>query len=371
MKSKICLVYNYAQHYRLGIFKLLDKELGCHFYFGDKLMDIKKINYKELPHFKKELKNIVILRPIYWQKGILPIFFKNYKHYILLGEYFCLSTWLILLLSKFTNKKTYLWTHGWYGNEGVLKRVIKKVFLGLGDEILLYGNYAKELLINNGMAAQKLTVIYNSLDYNKQKEIRENFKPTDIFKKKFNNNNPTLIFIGRLTKVKKLHLLIKAHHYLESKGCNCNLVLIGEGEDKTQLIELSKEKNTHNSTWFYGPCYDEEKIGELLGNASICVSPGNVGLTAIHSLMYGTPVITHSGFKSQMPEFESIMPGKTGAFFEEDDIQSLEDTIVKWFNVKNNREKVRQECYSVIDLYYNPYYQCQMIKQVIDKNDKR
>ena len=44
------------------------------------------------------------------------------------------------------------------------------------------------------------------------------------------------------------------------------------------------------------------------------VSPGNVGLTAIHSLSYGTPVLTHNNFNNQMPEVESIQPGFNGYF---------------------------------------------------------
>ena len=75
---------------------------------------------------------------------------------------------------------------------------------------------------------------------------------------------------------------------------------------------------------FFGPCYDEFEIGMLIYNAALCVSPGNVGLTAIHSLSYGTPVISHNDFKHQMPEFEAIVPGETGAFFIANDLNSLE-----------------------------------------------
>ena len=41
MSTRTCLVYNYAQHYRGGVFKLLDKELQIESYFGDKMGDKK------------------------------------------------------------------------------------------------------------------------------------------------------------------------------------------------------------------------------------------------------------------------------------------------------------------------------------------
>jgi len=40
--KRICLIYNFAQHYRGAIFSLLSKELEIDFYFGDKMQDVKK-----------------------------------------------------------------------------------------------------------------------------------------------------------------------------------------------------------------------------------------------------------------------------------------------------------------------------------------
>ena len=47
MKNKICCVFNFAPHYRNSIYKFMDKELGCDFYFGDKVETlIEKLDYK-------------------------------------------------------------------------------------------------------------------------------------------------------------------------------------------------------------------------------------------------------------------------------------------------------------------------------------
>ena len=45
---KLCILYNFAQHYRSEIFQLLDKEYDCDFYFGDKYLDVKKMDYSLL-----------------------------------------------------------------------------------------------------------------------------------------------------------------------------------------------------------------------------------------------------------------------------------------------------------------------------------
>src|SRR5690606_12548397 len=112
----------------------------------------------------KELKNIKIWKAIYWQAGVINLAFKKYNNYIILGEYFCVSYWILLLLLKLQGKNIILWTHGWYGNEGIIKTLVKKAFFSFADSLLLYGTYAKNLMIKEGICENKMAVVYNSLD---------------------------------------------------------------------------------------------------------------------------------------------------------------------------------------------------------------
>ena len=80
-KNKICCVFNLAPHYRSAIYKLMDSELNCDFYFGDQVgTPIKLMNVDELSGYKKTVKNIFILNKKYkWQKGVAHLIFKRYK----------------------------------------------------------------------------------------------------------------------------------------------------------------------------------------------------------------------------------------------------------------------------------------------------
>jgi len=367
METKICCIFNVAPHYNAPIYRLMDQELDCHFYFGDRIhMPINLMNYDELKGFSGLLRYVPLFSHFYWQRGSLKTLFKPYKHYILTGEVFCVSTWLILLICLITKKKTYLWTHGWYGDEPFIKRTIKKFFFNLSSNVLLYGDYARDLMINEGFNEKKLTAIYNSLDYDAQKLIRLNLKPSSIYNSKFNNKWPVLLFIGRIQKIKRLDLLIDAMCLLNDKSMSCNLVIIGEEAEKTDIMSIIKEKNIDDNVWMFGSCFDEYLIGELIYNADICVSPGNVGLTAIHSLMYGTPVITHGNLCKQMPEFEAIKAGETGLFFKENDAVDLANTIELWLATQSDqRETVRSKAYKVIDEKYNPNKQIVILKTLI------
>ena len=61
------------------------------------------------------------------------------------------------------------------------------------------------------------------------------------------------------------------------------------------------------------------------------MSIGNIGLTAIHSLSFGTPVASHDNFENQMPEVEAIIDGENGFLFEENNSNDLIDKIEQWF----------------------------------------
>lgn len=345
----------------------MEKELDCVFYFGDRTYgSIKKIDYTKFQKEVKELTFTTIFENIYFLKGQTKLSSSNYTHYIVTGQPFNISAWTLLLLNKFRGKKTFIWNHGWYGNESFSNKIVKKFQLKLASGYFLYGTYAKNLMEKEGLDPNKLHVIYNSLSYTKQVEVRNRLKKSRVYTNQFKNSYPTLLFIGRLTKIKKLYLLIEAIQLAFEEENYVNLVIIGEGTEKQFLEDLVKKSNLEQNTWFYGSCYEEERIGELIYNADLCVSPGNIGLTAMHSLMYGAPALTHDNFSNQMPEFEAIEEDVTGCFFKENDPVSLKVSIMQWLEkYPKKKDSLIKMCFEKIDRYYNPNYQIKILKEVL------
>lgn len=363
---KVALVYNFAQHYRKSIFSLMDKEMDIEFYFGDKYLNVKKMDYNSLTHKVVELKNRRF-GPIGWQSGAISVAFKPYDVVIALGEPMVLSTWMLLLLCRCFGKRVYLWTHGWYGKESRIKTIIKKLFFNLATGCLLYGNYAKALMIEEGFDPKRLTVIHNSLDYDHQLSLRKHIVRSSIYSDYFSNNYPVVIFIGRITPVKRLDQLLSAQALSKKNGFNYNVVFIGDGEGKSALCKLADELCLGEYVWFYGPSYNEEELSNLIYNADVCVAPGNIGLTAMHAMVYGCPCISHNDFKWQMPEFEAIKDGITGAFFVKDDVISLSTVIQGWLAAHSvDRDAVRSACFEEIDNQWNPHWQIGKIKEAIN-----
>lgn len=364
---KLCIIYNYAQHYRTNIFTLIDKTFDCDWVFGDTMGDVKKMDYSLIHGKITETHTKYLFGGWYWQPRVIGQLFKDYDYYILLGETRALSTWMFCVLARLfkPKKKVYFWTHGWYGKETLLESFIKKIEFKLPNGgIFTYGNYARNLMIKQGFNKNKLFTIHNSLAYDKQIEIRKHLSETTIYKDHFRNDNKNLFFVGRLTAVKKLHQILKAMAICCERKTQYNLTFIGDGEKAEELRTLAKQLGIEKQVWFYGPCYDETELSVLIYNADLCVAPGNIGLTAMHSMVFGTPCITHNDFPYQMPEFEAIKDGITGTFFQRDDVEDLADKIDKWFNDNgNNRDVVRDACIHEIDKEWTPYFQLEVLKK--------
>lgn len=364
--AKYCLIYNFAQKYREPIFSLIDEAFDCDWYFGRNNTDIKGMDVSVLNSVTLVDNKTVIRRPFYRQVGVSGQALSNrYDRLFMSGDLFNLSVWNILIRNKlFYHKKIYLWSHGWYGDESIIKRYLKKIFFGLSDKVFLYGDYAKQIAISQGFNGDKLAVIHNSLDYDNQIQLRNELGHTDVYKNHFGNDAPVLLFIGRLTSVKRLDMLVQAVSDLKNKGKCYNVIFIGDGEMRLALEQMVRDLNLTDQFWFYGKCYDDTENAELIYNADLCVAPGNVGLTAMHTMVFGCPVLTHDDFTQQMPEFEAIQAGKTGAFFKRGDVLSLANSIEWWFDAhKDKREQVRMDCYKEIAESWTPGFQIGILKK--------
>lgn len=375
---RVLVVYHYYAHYRAPVLRELFGQ-GEHEYVfvtGDVsnktgLCAMKSITLKDGSTCKfLTLRNIWFRYNLLWQSGLIKLL-KNecYDAVIFLGSMNFLSTWLGCLIAKLKGKRVLMWTHGLYGNEIFLISKIRCIFYGLADVLLLYGEHAKKLLIDKNFDESSLKVIYNSLDVTKQDQIYRLFPSStrhELLKAYFVNTDlPFLIFIGRLTAQKKLQLLVHAVAKLRSTH-PVNLLFIGDGEERAKLEKIVADSRLGEYVHFYGVCYDDQISAEYLYHADICVAPGEVGLTAMHAMIYGTPVITHNDINNQMPEFEAIEQNVSGLLFDKDDVNSLISAIQSWLLSNQDREDLRQRCRKIILSNYNPKVQRCLIDEALN-----
>lgn len=368
-RRPLTLVLNIPPHYREPIFRLIENCRECTWIFGENNTDIPSCptsfmrNVTFLPIAKGKMNT-------WWLKGLSHLLRLNHKDIILTGEIKFLSSWYVMfrnrLLPKSKRARIYLWSHGWDGTERKLRRAVYRLYFGMADGLLLYGDHSRQIALREGIHPSKIQVIHNSLDHDNLVRIRESMHDNNTrayFERWFGDvSRPTLAYIGRLSLVKKITQLLEAAALLKSQGRPCNIVIVGDGPDKEVLIHTVAALGLENEVHFCGAIYDFKESAPIVYNADACVSPGHVGLTAIHSLELGTPVITHYDMTAHAPEVEAITPGETGQLFDRDNVESLAKAISRQLdqNIMLGRDAVRRNCYKAIECW-TPEWQIEKI----------
>lgn len=363
---KLCCFFNYAPLYRESIYKAIDDSFDSQFYFGrevyeGKISGIAKLDYTIFKKKPIEFRNKIFLKHFHWRTKAWNLAFRKFDTFLITGD-FVYSYIPLILCCKLLGKKIYGWGHGIKTRKGKLHLLNDFLYRNLSG-FFSYGEGGKKRLEELGYEPDKIHVIYNSLT----KRIQPKDYTSDIYWTHFNNTNPTLLFIGRLTPQKKLDWILKALKELES----CNLMIVGDGVCKDELEKLSYDLGINDQIWFFGENYDDELNKVFIYNADICISPGNVGLTALHALQYGTPVISHNNFETQMPEYEVVKPFETGLLYEYNNFDDFKEKIREWLQYSiNKRDLIRQNCYRIINDKWNSDYQIELLKRVFQNECK-
>jgi glycosyltransferase involved in cell wall biosynthesis len=370
LKPRVAVIYHFFAHYRSAIMcELLNSKDIEYVLVADRVDPDNSIKPWQPPEDRLLVAPCIkITSTLLWQKGLVRLVLRHdIDAVIFLGNANFVSTWVAAALSRMRQKRVLFWTHGWIRDESGIKGAIRNLFYRLAHGLLLYGHKAKTIGVQNGFDEDTLYIVYNSMDLQTQRDIRAQVTHSrlkHIRKECFPGSNaPVLICTGRLTKSKDLGLLLKAMALLQAQGFETCLLLVGEGPERAPLAQMANDLRL--TVHFYGACYDEKLLAELIMSANLTVSPGQVGLTAMHSLAYGTPVITHDDPAHQMPEWEAIIPGKTGDLFKRGDALDLAATIRKWCVNPWPDDDVRSQCMAVIEQHYNPQFQQQVINRAV------
>lgn len=364
----LCCIFNYAPKYRESIYKKIDEAFDTQFVFGREVVEgkvsgIAKLDYRVFKRKPIENSNILLFKKVLWRTNILSLpFKKKYKSFLITADT-PLSYIPFLILCRLFGKKVYCWGHG-FKNHFKRLRLLEKLYQSATDTFFTYGQSGARRMRELGWPNEKLDIIYNSLNAGVDPENNELLK-SSIYREHFNNDYPVLLFIGRLISSKRIDWLILTVADLRNKGLKLNLMVIGNGSEYQRLVEYATKLSVNENVWFYGECYDEQELKGLLYNADLCVSPGEVGLTALHAMSYGVPVISHDDFYKQGPEYELIVPSYTGLLYEYGNYNDMLEKIDAWLSSEYERNNIRKNCYSLINEKWNSNYQIQLLKAII------
>jgi glycosyltransferase involved in cell wall biosynthesis len=198
-----------------------------------------------------------------------------------------------------------------------IKKVIKRIFLSKISIVFASGNLHVELLKKLGYKKQiRVTrgvgLINKPLVGRRQKTYKKNF-----------------LFIGRLSRVKNLPILIRVFNDLNE----FNLTIIGEGEDEDLLKDMA------NENIIFKGAIQNKYLREHYLTKDLLILPSiseTWGLVVEEALFFGMPVIVSKKCGSS----ELIKNDVNGYLIDPGDIQ----------NIKSNIKKINQQKYlSLLD----------------------
>ncbi len=308
-----------------------------------------------------------------WQPGVIAKVLRDRPDLVIAqGSPYDLTAWALTVVGRILGTAVLLWTHGLQGEESGLQWTIRKCLYRLSRGLLLYGDHAKRLLIAKGFSADRLHVVYNSLDDSEQEGVFRRITEQDRegFRRSLGieANERLICFTGRLQPVKRLPWLIQALALVVQRGMHVHLVLVGDGSERPRLESLSAELRLTRLVHFLGAVYDESRLGLVISASDLSVVPSGAGLTVMHSLAYGTPVLLHDKTEEHFPEWEAVREEETGWFYRWGDVSDFANKIIDTLFPKPRKHSISSACRSMIGNRYNTMTHAGLFIEAIAKH---
>ena len=181
--------------------------------------------------------------------------------------------------------------------------------------------YLRELAIGWGVHADRVDVLPNPApDVSAVGDRAE-------LRSRWELDGPTLVFVGRLTAQKSLHLAIAA-----AASAGVALVIAGDGPDRKELEQLGHAR-------FVGPLPRSEALGLLRAADASILSSGweNFPHAVVESLAVGTPVIaTAAGGVAEVVEDD-----RNGLLVQPGDLDGLTAAVRRAFTEPGLLDRLR------------------------------
>ncbi|MBI2600896.1 glycosyltransferase [Candidatus Daviesbacteria bacterium] len=189
-------------------------------------------------------------------------------------------------------------------------------FLRVADQI--FSNRVDKFLAGSKNAQDRIKKIYH-----KDSDILYPFVDLARFQNITAFDGGYMMVIARLNYYKRVDLVIKACQKLDIP-----LKIIGSGSLKDSLENLSEKGNTQIE---FLENLDESILLRVLSGAKALIIPGieDFGLASLEAQAFGKPVIAYG----QGGVLETVVEGKTGIFFDKQDVNSLVRAIEKLENL--------------------------------------
>lgn len=253
--------------------------------------------------------DIIHVHGTYPPYSIIPVIAKNYPTVVTLHGTVSMET-------KFSAKSKLLLQNIIYGN--LEKRAINRA-----SRIIAVSPPIKEFCLKMGADPSKVDLIPNGIALDEY-EFESN-----------NQIHPSLLYIGRLVKIKGIDILIKSLPLIKVSYPSIKLFIAGTGGQSKKIKLLVEKMGLTENVVFLGNIFGVEKKG-LMASTDILVLPSRYDacpIVLLEAMASGKPIIASKvGGISYL-----VNNGETGLLFEVGNIHQLARNVIDLLDNKNLR----------------------------------
>jgi glycosyltransferase involved in cell wall biosynthesis len=210
----------------------------------------------------------------------------------------------------------------------VLERAIPWVYRR--TPVVAVSQSTKEDLVRRGLREERIAVIPNGIDV-------ASLTPAPDERAE----RPTLLFLGRLKKYKRVDLVIDAAEALVTRGHDVEVLIAGEGDQRAALEARIGRLGMEGRVRMLG-FVDESAKRDLLRRAWVHVlssAKEGWGISNLEAAACGTPSVV-----SDAPGLrESVVDGRTGLLVRHGDAAALADSVERLLQDTPARERMGRE----------------------------
>lgn len=195
-------------------------------------------------------------------------------------------------------------------------------------EVLTVSPSSKAAILEHHLTKKDPRVIYNGVDLT-------------VCKPGSKSQNPTVLYLGRLTSAKSISVLIASVQKVRSWVPKAQFIIAGDGPEKDKLVKMVRSLKLESCVTFMGKVSDAVKIN-LLQRAWVFVNPSLIegwGITTIEANACGTPVVASNvaGLR------DAVHNPHSGLLVPYGSVDEFAVSIIKILKETKTRQRMNQE----------------------------
>jgi len=252
------------------------------------------------------------------------------------------------------------------GIRGLIFKLISFLFNPLffkqADKVLISSlDYLKYSNIKKYWLKDKEKFVVSSFGVDQSRFYPKTKRPS-LLRKYGLENSQVVLFVGGLDKAhyfKGVKLLIKAIDKLKSKMPNLKLLIVGDGDLRSDYEKLVKDLNIEDKVVFAGKIGDDElpdyyNLGDVFAFPSLTRSEA-FGLVSLEAMACAKPIIV-----SNLPGPRILVEGN-GLMVKVNDINDLAEKIKYIFK---DKQRLKEFSHGSLILVQEKYYWPQIVKEI-------